>query len=124
MKKVLPILAISALILMVIVNSCTRNDNPFLVNPDNSNVEGYSNLMGPGGITVEPSFGTRLTPLNRPIYILFNRYMDEGTVSTTNITVSRLSNGDEIAVEHVINLCLDHALCGLTHDPDPALYGR
>ncbi|MCP4634507.1 MAG: hypothetical protein GY855_16385, partial [candidate division Zixibacteria bacterium] len=103
MKKVLPILAITALILMVYVISCTRNDNPFLVNPDNSNVEGYDNLMGPGGFTIEPSYNAQALPLNRPIFIFFGRYMDESTVTTDNISIYRMSGNDEISVDITIS---------------------
>ncbi|GEM_PF-5741606 len=91
------------IILFLIVNiSCSRKDNPLSVDPNNSNTSGTAEMLGPKGIYVEPAYGGQLSPLDQAVYVLFDHYMDESTLTTDNISIVRLTADSEVVVS--INL--------------------
>ncbi|GAI76809.1 unnamed protein product, partial [marine sediment metagenome] len=57
-----------------------------------------TNLIGPGSITFDPGNASQLTPLSRPLYILFDRYMNASTIDTGNVYVNQVSGSAETPI--------------------------
>ena len=98
-KNTLMFILMAVMMTVILVVSCSRKDNPLSFDPNNSNGTAATNLMGPGDIVISPAFGSKLTALDMPIYITFDRYLNPSSVNSTTITIKRITNTSEIPVE-------------------------
>jgi hypothetical protein len=61
---------------MIITLSCSRENNPLVIDNDDYNASGAENPYNPSGINIDPSYAHEL-PVDSYIAITFSRYMKE-----------------------------------------------
>ena len=93
-RKALLLSVLLGLVISLSMYGCKKGDNPLATNPDDSNTAGARNLATVESVT--PANGDSLGNLYGRVEIVFSHFMEENTVSTSNITILNTATNTEV----------------------------